>query len=137
MICLCQCNPSNYTLKCSSLSLILSPPAFAPFSLCLREPGLAALLRFFNLGAGVPRRYEGTTGKWTEIGLPATLINKPGPIWQGNVIRSFGCCVQHEEIVWPGRLTPLLIVRFLVQLLLDKFTLSYFAHNFALKTPSP
>src|SRR4051812_24530968 len=74
------------------------PPTLVP--LCLCEPILAAQLRFFDLGAGVLRRYEGTTGKWTKIGVPATLTNKPGPVWQGDVIRSFGCCVQHKEIGW-------------------------------------
>src|ERR1700733_4201411 len=97
-----------------------------PF-LCLREPILAALLRFFILGAGVP---EGTTSKWTKIGVPATLINQPGPVWQGDVIRRFSCCVQYKEIVWPSTLISLLTVRFLVQVVLDKFALSYFAHNF-------
>jgi hypothetical protein len=103
--------------------------------MCLCGPVLAALLRFFNLGAGVPRRYEGTTGKWTKIGHPTTLINKPRPVWQGDVIRSFGCCVQYKEIVRPSRLIPPLIVLFLVHLPIDIFTLYYFAHNFALGAP--
>jgi len=59
------------------------------------QPYYSSLVR----GADVLRRYVGTTGKRTKIGVPAILINKPGPVWQGDVIQSFCFCVQYKEIV--------------------------------------
>ena len=77
----------------------------------------------------------GTTGKRTKIGVPARLINDPGLVWQGKVSRHLGIRIQDKDIVRPSRLSPLLIVRGLVQTLLDQFTLPYFADSFAQTSP--
>lgn len=93
--------------------------------------GCDVLCFLLTFGAVVLPRSVGTTGTRTKIGVPAGLINQPGPVWQGEVIRTFGWCVQHKDIVWSGSLFPLRLVHGLGQLLPDQFTLPYFADNFA------
>jgi hypothetical protein len=73
------------------------------------------------------------TCKRTKIGVPARLINNPGPIWQFKAVRNFGGCVQHKDIVCASSLFSLLIVRVLGQRTPDEFTLSYY---FVRKFPS-